>query len=132
MHCRSVGLFIKCLVHVVITRDVNESRSFFSISGKEFPDFRESRLATARQYAYCEQDSCHLSLRACYQSITCLFHRGHGPHTRCTDAAKQRTVAYLSGRGQQQQMFLPPGNDNPSYTTASAQQCKCGHFSQLL
>jgi len=26
-------------------------------------------------------------------------------------------------------MFLPPGADNPSYTTASARQCKCGRFS---
>jgi len=32
------------------------------------------------------------------------------PHSRRTgaDAAKQRTVAYLSGRGQREQMFLPP------------------------
>ena len=28
-------------------------------------------------------------------------------------------------------MFLPPGTDNPSYATASARQCKCGHFSLL-
>jgi len=47
---------------------------------------------------------------ACYQSIACfcLLHRGHGPYTRRTDAAKQRTVAYLSGMGQRQQMFLLP------------------------
>ena len=48
------------------------------------------------------------------------------------DAAKQRTVAYLSGRGQQGQMFLPPGADNPTYATASARQCKCGRFSLHL
>ena len=45
-------------------------------------------------------DNCHLLLYACYQLITCLLHHGCGPCTRCTDAAKQRTVAYLSGRGQ--------------------------------
>ena len=43
--------------------------------------------------------NCHLSLRACYQSIACLLHHSWGPHTRCTVAAKQRTVAYLSGSG---------------------------------
>ena len=33
--------------------------------------------------------------------------RGHGPHTRCTDAdaAKQRTVAYQSGRGRGNRCF---------------------------
>ena len=48
------------------------------ISGKEFFDFRESRLANTRQWAYCERDNCHQSLRAClaYQWITCLFHSG--------------------------------------------------------
>jgi len=52
--------------------------------------------------------NCHLSLHTCYQSIACLLHRGCGPHTRCTDTAKQKTVAYLSGRGRQRrQMFLP-------------------------
>jgi len=35
-----------------------------------------------------------------------LLHHGRGPHTRRTDAAKQRTEAYLSGREQQGQMFL--------------------------
>jgi len=34
------------------------------------------------------------------------------------NASKQRTVAYLNGRGQ---MFLMPGADNPSYSTASVQ-----------
>jgi len=47
------------------------------------------------------------------------------------DAAKQRTVVYPRGRGQQRQMFLPPGGDNPSYAIASAQQCKRGRFSLL-
>ena len=28
-----------------------------------------------RQQAYCEWDNCHLSLRACYQSITCCVRR---------------------------------------------------------
>jgi len=37
-----------------------------------------------------------------------------------TDAAKQRTVAYLSGRGQRRQMFLPPGADNPSYARSGS------------
>ena len=76
--------------------------------------------------------NCHLSLCTCYQLITCLLHRGHGPHTRRTDATKQRTVAYLSGRGQWQQMLLPPGADNCSYATASARQCKCSPFSLPL
>jgi len=39
--------------------ETQESRSFFLDPG-------ESRLATARQQAYCERDNCHLSLRACY------------------------------------------------------------------
>jgi len=108
----------------VNNRDVNDNETreswfFLSIPGKEFSDFRESRLATARQQAYCERDNCYLSLHACYQSIACLLHRGRGPHSRCTDAAKQRTLAYLSGMGQQ--MFLPPG-------TTSTRQCKCGRF----
>jgi len=54
------------------------------------------------------------------------------PAHRCTDTAKQKTVAYLSGRGWRGQKFLPPGADNPSYTTASAQECKCGHYSLPL
>ena len=41
-----------------------ESLNFFcSIPGKEFIDFRESRLATTWQHAYCERDNCHLSLQ---------------------------------------------------------------------
>ena len=51
--------------------------------------------------------NCQLSFHTCYQSIACLLHRGCGPHTRCTDTAKQKTVAYLSGRGQRRQMFQP-------------------------
>jgi len=76
-----------------------------------------------------------VSLRACYQLIACLLHRSHRPHTSLyawTDAAKQRTMVYLSGRGQRGQMFLPPGTDNPSYATVSSLQCKCGHFSLPL
>ena len=36
-----------------------------------------------------------------------LLHGGHGPHTRCmdADAAKQRTVAYLSGKGRGNRCF---------------------------
>ena len=121
-------------MHVIENRDVNETREsrvsiFFLDPWKEFLDFRESRLKTARQQAYSEWNNCHLSLCACYQSIACLLHRGRGPHTRRTDAAKQRTVAYLSGRGEWAQMFLLPGADNPSYATALARQCKCGCFS---
>jgi len=66
-----------------------------------------------------------MSLRTCYQLIGCLLHHDRGPHTRRTDAMKQRTVAYLSERGQ---MFLQLGTDNPSYATASARQCKCAPF----
>ena len=51
--------------------------------------------------------NCQLSLHTCYQSIACLLHHGCGPHTRCMDTAKQKTVAYLSGRGQRRQMFQP-------------------------
>ena len=108
----------------VISRDVNKT-FFFLIPGREFLNFREWRLATARQQAYCERDNCHLS-------ITCLLHQGRGPHTRRKDAAKQRTVAYLSGRGQLGRCFFPPGADNPSYATASARQCTCGCFSLPL
>jgi len=48
------------------TRDVSETREsqfFCSIPGKEFIDFRESRLATTWQHAYCERDNCHLTLQ---------------------------------------------------------------------
>ena len=38
--------------------------------------------------------------------LACLLHRSRGPYTRRTNAAKQRTVAYTSGRGQRRQMFL--------------------------
>ena len=48
------------------------------------------------------------------------------------DARTPRSKAYLSGRGQRGQMFLPPGADNHSYDTASARQCKCGCFSLPL
>ena len=34
-----------------------------------------------------------------------LLHGGRGPHTRRTDTAKQRTVAYLSGRGRGNRCF---------------------------
>ena len=37
--------------------------------------------------------------------MACLLHHVHGPHTRHTDASKQRTVAYLSSRGQQRQIY---------------------------
>jgi len=59
-----------------------------------------STLRPPDNRAYCERDNCHLSLCACYQLIACSLHRGNGPHARRTDAAKQRTVVYLSGRGQ--------------------------------
>jgi len=48
---------------------------------------------------------------------------------RVPDAETQRTVVYLSGRGQ---MFLLPGADNHSYATALARQCKCVRFSLPL
>ena len=41
-----------------------------------------------------------LSIDRLFASPTCLLHGGHGPHARCTDAAKQMTVAYLSVRAQ--------------------------------
>ena len=37
--------------------------------------------------------------------MACLLHHVHGPHTRHTDASKQRTVLYLSSRGQQRQIY---------------------------
>jgi len=117
----------------VASMDVNEtSESRFSIFFLD-PGKGISRLHRIERpsdnRAYCERDSCHLSLHTCYQLIACLLHSGYDPHSRCTDAAKQRAVAYLSGRGQ---MFLQPGADNPSYATALAQQCKCGRFSLPL
>jgi len=58
----SVHQMVTHYIHVSdATRDVNKTRepcSFFSIPGKEFLDFRESRLPTARQYTYCEWDNC--------------------------------------------------------------------------
>jgi len=56
-------------VTVMDVNETRESQSFFSIPRKEFLDFREPRLVTAQQQAYCEWDNCHLSFRACYQSI---------------------------------------------------------------
>jgi len=84
-----------------------EGLDFFSILGKEFLDFRESD-ATARHQAYCERVTGRSALDISVDRL--LLHDGHGPHTRRTDAdvGKQRTVAYLSGRGQREQMFLPP------------------------
>ena len=64
---------------------------------------------TGYRQTYCERDYCHRSLRACYQSSVdgLLLHGDCGPHSRCTDAdaAKQRTVAYLSGRGRGNRCF---------------------------
>jgi len=93
--------------------DSLQSRSFFSIPGKEFLDFREKRIATAQKRPIVS-GIIVTSLCACYELIA---YRGHGPHTRRTDAVKQRTVEYLSGKGQ---TFLLPGADNHSYATASA------------
>jgi len=66
------------------------------------------------------------SVAPCLLSVDGLF-----ASPRRTDAAKQRTVAYLSGRGQRGQMFRPWVLIT-SYTTASARQCKCGRFSLPL
>ena len=44
----------------------------------------------------------------CLLSVDCLLlHGGRGPHSRCThaDAVKQRSVAYLSGRGRGNRCF---------------------------
>ena len=49
-----------------------------------------------------------------------LLHRGHGPHTRRTDAAKQRTVVYLSGSGQRGQIFALITLVMPVHRPASA------------
>jgi len=54
--------------------------------------------------AYCERNNCHRSLSA---SLRLLLHGGQGPHSRRmdADAAKQRTVAYLSGRSRGNRCF---------------------------
>jgi len=54
-----------------------ESQSLFSIPGKEFFDFGESRLATALSIV---SGTILLLLCTCYQSIACLLHHGCGPH----------------------------------------------------
>jgi len=118
----------------LLYRDVNETQVsrvliFFLITGKEFLDFGESRLATARQQAYSEWDNCHLLLHACYQSIACLLHRNHGQLTRRTDAAKQRKVAYLSGRGSrcfccQALITIVTPQHRPSSANTTASVCR--------
>ena len=51
-----------------------ESLNFFcSIPGKEFIDFRESRLATTWQHAYCARDNCHLSLQLAISRLLVHF-----------------------------------------------------------
>ena len=87
-----------------------EGLDFFSILGKEFLDFRDflETDATARHQAYWERVTGRSALDISVNRL--LLHDGPGPHTRRTDAdvGKQRTVAYLSGRGQREHMFLPP------------------------
>ena len=63
---------------------------------------------TGYRKAYCERDNCHRSLAPRLLSVDrLLLHGGRGPHSRRTDAdaAKQRTVAYLSGRGRGNRCF---------------------------
>ena len=102
--CKSWSVLIWPVGLGMLTRLESRVSIFFLEPGKGI-----SRLlrieTTVRQQAYCERDNCHLSLHACYQSITCLLHRGRGLHTRRTDS----TVVYLSGRWWRRQMFLPPG-----------------------
>jgi len=98
---------IDILFPVFLSRGVNQTREFrvsifFSIPGKEFLDFRESRLTRPPDNRpICERDNCHRSLRACYQSIACCFTAAVARilNARDADATKQRTLAYLSGRG---------------------------------
>ena len=106
-------------------RDVNETLEsrvsiFFLDPGKGISQL----LRIARKQGLLWVNNCHLLLRACYQWITCLLHCSCGLHTRCTDAPKQKdsgiSVAYLSGRGERRQMFLPPGADDPSYARPSS------------
>jgi len=95
-----------------------ESRSFFVDPGKGIS--RLLRIETSDRPTIGPIVSgiistCCSALGACYHSIACLLHCGRGTHTRHTDAAKQRTVAYVSGRvqrrqkHQRRQMFLPRG-----------------------
>jgi len=75
-----------------------ESLNFFcSIPGKEFIDFRESRLATTWQHAYCARDNCHLSLSLL--SVDRLF-TSPRPWPAYQTHGRRETVAYLSGMGQ--------------------------------
>ena len=90
----------------MLTRDSRVS-NFSSIPGKEFLDFRESRLTRPPDNRPTVRQIIALRLLSVDRL---LLHSGRGLHTRRTDAvaAKQKTVAYLSGRGQREQMFLPP------------------------
>ena len=101
-----------------------ESLSFFVDPGKgisRLPRIETSDRPTIGPIVSGIISTCCSALGACYHSIACLLHCGRGTHTRHTDAAKQRTVAYVSGRvqrrqkHQRRQMFLPPGADNLSY-----------------
>jgi len=80
---------------------------FFSIPGKEFLDFRELRV-TCRQTIGLLWAGLLSPVAPSLLSVNrLLLHGGHGPHTRCMDAdtAKQRTVAYLSGKGRGNRCF---------------------------
>ena len=86
------------------------TRLFFLITGKEFLDFRESRLTRPPDNRPIVSGIIVTGHSAAQRllSVDCLLlHGGRGPHTRRTDAdaAKQRTVAYQSGRGRGNRCF---------------------------
>ena len=71
-----------------------------------FSQSRERNFSTFENQDYRPPDSTPIvsgiivnSSSVLVSVIAYLLHRGRGPHTRHMDAAKQRTLAYLSGRG---------------------------------
>jgi len=89
-------------------RDVNETRQtqvsiFFLDPGKGIsglPRIQTSDRLTIEPIVSGIIAACRSTSVDC-----CLLHRGHGPHTRRTDAAKQRTVAYLRVRDSNSRRF---------------------------
>jgi len=92
----------------VRVRDVNETRQsrvsiFFLDPGKGIsglPRIQTSDRLTIEPIVSGIIATCRSTSVDC-----CLLHRGHGPHTRRTDATKQRTVAYLRVRDSNSRRF---------------------------
>ena len=103
-----------------------ESQFFFSIPGKEFLDFRESRLTRPSDNRPIVSGIIVTGRSALAISRSLVASRRPWPayqtHGRRRRETKDSGVS--SGRRQREQMFLPPWADNHSYATESARQCK--------